>query len=260
MVAAEPLVMTAEEILGGPDYFTCERFRCRMPIETCIARQKTMAWPGYGGIPSVKYLECVDCAQGRENRNTRGETMEEKKSKVCRFCGEEKRMEEFYKSPGCEDGHDSVCKKCRNNAASERQKKRRHGKPENREQRQEKPGMQLCRKCGKEKPLTEFGMIRGKYYERRCKACKAAQVRAHRLRTQKKMEELEQQVRDANMAPEPPVGIPAAIEPFGLVIDLGGYPEVADELAEQARVNIRTVEHQALYYIVRGLKEVRHDA
>jgi len=200
MVAAQSLV-TVEVILAGPGYFSCERFRCRMPVETCIRRQKAMGRTGYGGNPAIKYLECEDCAQGKENRRMRGETMEEKKES------------------------------------------------------------KVCRKCGEAKPLGEFSMIRGKWYEGKCRECKAVESKERRLQRNKELEELKESKKAAPIPYEPPpVGTPAAIEPFGLVIDLGGYPEVADELVEQARMNIRTVEHQALYYIVRGLKEVRHDA
>lgn len=40
-----------------------------------------------------------------------------------------------------------------------------------------------------------------------------------------------------------------------LILDLTDYPEVVEHLAEAARINIRTLNHQAIAYIVAGLKK-----
>ncbi|MFA5436673.1 MAG: hypothetical protein WC372_11600 [Candidatus Neomarinimicrobiota bacterium] len=51
---------TAENILSGPDYFYCERYRCRMKKTECIRRQ-TKPTLGF----EVDYTNvCRDCIQG----------------------------------------------------------------------------------------------------------------------------------------------------------------------------------------------------
>ncbi len=40
--------------------------------------------------------------------------------KVCRGCGLEKSLDDFYKHPKCKDGHTSLCKECINEAAKNR--------------------------------------------------------------------------------------------------------------------------------------------
>jgi len=75
--------MTADELLNGPDYFTCERRHCRMPVATCIKRQKTGVY-ALGGHHTYIPLECRDCDQGKDNLDGKkhpiaGSFQEEKK-------------------------------------------------------------------------------------------------------------------------------------------------------------------------------------
>lgn len=38
----------------------------------------------------------------------------EVKTKVCKKCGQELPLDQFYTSANCKDGHLNVCKKCKN--------------------------------------------------------------------------------------------------------------------------------------------------
>lgn len=38
----------------------------------------------------------------------------EVKTKVCKKCGQELPLDQFYTSVNCKDGHLNVCKKCKN--------------------------------------------------------------------------------------------------------------------------------------------------
>lgn len=46
-------------------------------------------------------------------------------TKVCKKCGRELPVEEFYKTPGYKDGLDSVCKECRKDRMKENYKARK---------------------------------------------------------------------------------------------------------------------------------------
>jgi len=58
---------TAEEILSGNDYFTCERFQCTMRRAVCLGRQAPKLVQGGGfNVWTGGLLACRDCDQGRE--------------------------------------------------------------------------------------------------------------------------------------------------------------------------------------------------
>jgi len=66
----ECLVANAEEILNGPDYFTCEKFGTRMPKRDCVKRQKRRhavysPWIETS-IVEMSLDKCQDCEQGKE--------------------------------------------------------------------------------------------------------------------------------------------------------------------------------------------------
>lgn len=49
------------EILDSEEYFTCERFRCRMARKDCLGRQQKRAAAGW-----PVYVQCQECPQGSE--------------------------------------------------------------------------------------------------------------------------------------------------------------------------------------------------
>jgi len=88
------------EILSGPDYFTCERTHTRMKKEICIKRQSKIRIPGgswkYGEIPA----ECRDCPQGKKIKELGRPAVRDEAS------GELKEMDAEKKTctrPGCDE-------------------------------------------------------------------------------------------------------------------------------------------------------------
>lgn len=92
----------------------------------------------------------------------------------------------------------------------------------------------ICRKCGKEKPIEEFGAnVKTKDGRRHiCKTCVGIKIsEARRLLFSEKT-------------------------PLPLTLDFDRWsPEIRDALAEAAATNIRNEEQQAIAYIIRGLKQ-----
>jgi len=56
------------KILNGPDYFTCERYHCRMSKQACVRNQQVLVTPEglfYRGSSALARAEgCAGCLQG----------------------------------------------------------------------------------------------------------------------------------------------------------------------------------------------------
>ena len=78
-------------------------------------------------------------------------------SKPCKKCGEVKPLETgFHTSPSCKDGHENVCKKCKNEKRVQSYSAKKAGKPESRrKQRQPQP----------EAPSPQADQIGGDHYK-----------------------------------------------------------------------------------------------
>ncbi len=66
-----------DQILAGPDYFTCERLTARLPKSVCIQRQTKRVVIG----PTHWYL-CFDCAQGAEIAKSQDKVVPQQKPPV----------------------------------------------------------------------------------------------------------------------------------------------------------------------------------
>lgn len=55
----------AHELLNKLEYFTCERFHCRLRIEICVGRQKANKQPRKPLNP-IPFEGCEDCDQGEK--------------------------------------------------------------------------------------------------------------------------------------------------------------------------------------------------
>lgn len=55
----------AHELLNKPNYFTCERFHCRLRIEICVGRQIANRQPRKPLNP-IAFEGCEGCAQGEK--------------------------------------------------------------------------------------------------------------------------------------------------------------------------------------------------
>jgi len=54
------------DILQGPEYFDCEKTRCKLRIDVCLGRQK--ANENQNRFGTLPYGECEKCSQGIENK------------------------------------------------------------------------------------------------------------------------------------------------------------------------------------------------
>lgn len=95
--------------------------------------------------------------------------MEEVPTKVCKCCGKELPLTEYYKNSATKDGHDNKCKKCRNKQIAEYEAK--HKKKKN---NMEEETLRVCSTCHKKLPLSEFykNRCRPGGHEYVCKSCK----------------------------------------------------------------------------------------
>jgi len=121
---------SVREILEGPDFFKCERFRITMKKQICVDRQVKRKTVGLS--EHSNHLQCLDCEQGRQiakelgakvktskpldspdkpgNDEKGSNTMTDKKT--CNDCGKEKVLDDFPKNPSYRDGHTNKCKAC----------------------------------------------------------------------------------------------------------------------------------------------------
>lgn len=57
----------SSEILDGPEYFLCEKTKCKLRIAVCIQRQEINKKERF--FTETPFMVCEDCAQGIRNRN-----------------------------------------------------------------------------------------------------------------------------------------------------------------------------------------------
>lgn len=119
--------------------------------------------------------------------------MEEVATKVCKCCGKELPLTEYYKNSATKDGHDNKCKKCRNKQIAEYDAK--HKKKKN---NMEEGTLRVCSTCHKKLPLSEFYKNRSRPggHEYVCKSCKSAWHKAYNA---------ELKAKNAQAAPRPDV-------------------------------------------------------
>ena len=55
-----------DEVLGLPEYFFCEKNRCKLRIDVCIQRQK-LNEQKKPFSPKISFMDCANCQQGAEN-------------------------------------------------------------------------------------------------------------------------------------------------------------------------------------------------
>jgi len=86
-----------EQLLAGPDYFTCERMHTRMQKIRCLDRQEK-GIPVEMGYKREIPSECADCPQGREikaelqKKDQSTEDSMQRKTGICSECKKEKEI------------------------------------------------------------------------------------------------------------------------------------------------------------------------
>ncbi len=99
----------------------CERYRCEMSVDVCLARQKKAAAGHAGKIVNFAIMHgsidpgCIHCAQGKEIQKMGGDT-----ERKCRKCGDTKPIKQFRLNKQCSGGREWTCRACRKITDDER--------------------------------------------------------------------------------------------------------------------------------------------
>lgn len=210
----------------------CKIYRCTMSESTCIARQKNAQEGGQCAVGHYRFgandYNCRDCEQGRNIMEGNSESV---KAKVCKrgeacVSGNVPQLLDagFYRNPGAVDGHDSVCKKCRNKDQSEKKRAARKGYSPAPAERPEKPNISPG------PPAKTPALLK-------------VELSAN-----------------ANDRPLPPIeGGPAcashADRPNVLSINFTGREQLLEDLKAKADKDFRTLEQQALFYVFLGVAD-----
>lgn len=182
------------------------------------------------GNPELRETEVVGQKGGREIRRP---VVEKSGPPMCRDCGERPAM----MNPNTRKPVNGRCGQCHSEIMREAVRKRQRPKapaPENPKEDESvtEPKEKACERCGEVKGIEEFQRHTRAKSGRAgiCKACLS-------VATSKGKNAVKAEQRG------------------GVYLDLSQYPEVTKSLPEAAHRNIRSVEHQAIAYIVRGLQE-----
>lgn len=99
--------MPLQELLPGGNFFLCTKTGCTLRIEICLRRQDIAAEERDSfGDPLVSYEDCLDCTQGRKNRNSMAEGLDMGKTaekdvgqntRICEECGKEKTITKSHR-------------------------------------------------------------------------------------------------------------------------------------------------------------------
>lgn len=85
-----------DEIFQGPEYFTCDRFHCRMRKEICVRRQQANSLERKS-FALTPFPGCDKCVQGEkimqlEKEGSSINNEQEKIENLCKECGEKPRL------------------------------------------------------------------------------------------------------------------------------------------------------------------------
>lgn len=135
----------------------------------------------------VSPIMVKDCFEERPVGETAGMVPVENpgyvpRTKVCAKCGRELPMLQFSVNRRMKDGHQSECKECvakTGRKIRQRLNDRKRAEREKAIQAQLEAGVKVCRRCGREMPLSAFGKGNSADgLQPFCKECKAEQGRA----------------------------------------------------------------------------------
>jgi len=226
------------------DNFTCERIPGLPKISTdaCAARYRKANSPhGFvasrGAMPDnpkpsdfkvYSYIHCWKCPVGKKNaahvypRQRTGAAHPPGDSKMCKVCGETLPLDQFHRDRGGKFGRKAICIEC----TKEFMKKK--GKERGSMEAVKVAEGKTCKGCGVKKPLEQYQVNpRTKDgLQPICKDCTGKKIASGRWD------------KDKNH----------------LHLDISDYPEIMEALPDAAKARIRTLELQAIAYIVRGLQ------
>lgn len=230
----------AETILEGDEFFRCERYHCTLKKSVCIERQvavnqrevrpgKVSEW--------AKYQACQGCEQGAEILAETGKSKEEIKLTIkpmCTDCGERP----ANINPKTGRVVNGKCGHCMSKLMSEAAKKMKKTK--------------TCKIEGCEKLVVARGVC-GPHYDKWRRGESTLVDLLGEFKSVSPQVSVAMKKRKPETAKQDEVP-DEVIELTSLELPVGHYPEIIEGLEQAAVVNIRTIEHQALAYIVKGLK------
>lgn len=223
--------MNVADILDGPEFFTCDRFRARLKKSRCVERQEARFGEGSGLFKGqMRYAECQECEQGKGVREERIKVQGQ------RIKGEN--------GPAAPEGY-----------AVASEEVMEMGKKAN---VSHDPGVRICKTPGCGRPV---GIRKNGKPWAFCDECRKRKISAGMKRMYRERGKLEALGKKAQQG--------GALEPGATTITFLTKEEIPDqalvldvkawrkgligEIEEAARFDVRTVEEQAIYYIVRGL-------
>jgi hypothetical protein len=208
-----------EAILKGDNYFECQRFRARIPVSVCIARQIALlrGWKSKGFL----FPECATCQQGKIIRKGRpGKMIDEQGGNPGMGERKMERATEEVKGGAVDQGGKArVCRECK-----------------------ERPPISdkvdLCARCMQARAMAA-----------RVKKTKGQEPKAGEAHkpSPKKRGRKDLKVRGESQGS--PKGKSKRLE-----IDFEGYPEIWDRIHKLAEEEMRPVGVQVIYFLKVHLK------
>jgi len=222
-----------DEILTGPEYFYCEKGKCKLRLEICISRQKGDKEKGWR--EPLPFLMCEKCEQGAENRRSYkpGQAMK----------GNPK------KGKGARNGRCEIHSDCLDIAAKKDWKTFNcescvhygEGNKVMTTKTAQKETTRLCQDCG-EKPTLSSNCPY-------CASCMAKRANKKKASGQPKKKKIDQQRHKVEK--------PSPRAETALTIEFGKYASILEEVEKLAEDQMRPIDLQVIYILKTHLNSIQ---
>lgn len=222
-----------DRILSGPEYFTCEKGKCKLRLEICISRQKGNEEKGR--LEPLPFPMCGKCEQGAENRRLYkpGEAM---KGNPKRGKGERKERCEIYS-----DCLDIAAKKDWKTFNCESCVHYGEGNKVMTTKTEQNQNTRLCEDCG-EKPTLSSNCPY-------CASCMAKRANKKKALGQPKKKKIDHQ--------RPKIEKPSPRSETGLTIEFGKHASILKEVEKLAEDQMRPIDLQVIYILKNYLNSIQ---
>jgi len=223
----------AGKILGHPEYFYCEKAKCKLRLDVCLGRQK--ANEQRRAFDPTPFLICENCQQGAENKLLAGATRPMEPSKPRRGKGGRNEACELYSEcldvAAKQNWKSFNCELCPNYKPDLK-------KPENK---------RICEECGKKTTITPKHALcascLGKKPDKPRKAKKTGVVRSNKGSAGQSIGKLKKACRGQNTA---------------LTVEFSEkYISILKEIEELAEEEIRPIGLQVVYMLRNQLNSIK---
>ena len=228
------------EILSGPDYFYCERTRCRLSIKACLTRQSENTNKQAFGSEPLKI--CIGCDQGTKNKEMIKPENIESSQKPKRGKGQRnldcKNYENCLDVAAHQAWESFHCESCtyyrtalKDKAGVEKMESKR-----------------ICKTCNERETIQPKSPY--------CSACLAVMGKKAREAKQKAAGTPEKKKKAVNKVKT--IKAPEKTS-TAFMIEFGKYSSVLKEVKELAEIEIRPIDLQIIYMIKCQLEKIRED-